>query len=101
MTIALTGLSGVYSDPTHVLVDPDDTIHQQLALCFHAVPATADDPRTTPGRDRNQRGSLVQPRRSLEPGHASRHATASARRHHRTTPDPLEDGPCSSTTGRR
>ena len=38
ITIELTGLAGVYSDPTHVLVDPDDTIHQQLALCFHAVP---------------------------------------------------------------
>jgi 8-oxo-dGTP pyrophosphatase MutT (NUDIX family) len=42
ITIALTGLAGVYSDPTHVLVDPDDTVHQQLALCFHAVPAAAD-----------------------------------------------------------
>jgi ADP-ribose pyrophosphatase YjhB (NUDIX family) len=48
ITIELTGLAGVYSDPTHVLVDPDDTIHQQLALCFHAVPAAptdADQPR--------------------------------------------------------
>jgi len=43
VTIALTGLSGVYSDPTHVLLDPDGTVHQQLALCFHAVPATAHD----------------------------------------------------------
>jgi 8-oxo-dGTP pyrophosphatase MutT (NUDIX family) len=42
VTIALTGLSGVYSDPTHVLLDPDGTVHQQLALCFHAVPARAD-----------------------------------------------------------
>ena len=42
VTIALTGLSGVYSDPTHVLLDPDGTVHQQLALCFHAVPAPAD-----------------------------------------------------------
>src|SRR6476661_2303475 len=42
VTIALTGLSGVYSDPTHVLLDPDGTVHQQLALCFHAVPALAD-----------------------------------------------------------
>ena len=41
VTIALTGLSGVYSDPTHVLLDPDGTGHQQLALCFHAVPAPA------------------------------------------------------------
>jgi len=41
-TSALTGLSGVYSDPTHVLLDPDGAVHQQLALCFHAVPAPAD-----------------------------------------------------------
>jgi 8-oxo-dGTP diphosphatase len=39
--IVLTGLSGVYSDPSHVLVDPDGSVHQQLALCFHAVPAVA------------------------------------------------------------
>ncbi len=48
VTIALTGLSGVYSDPTHVLLDPDGSVHQQLALCFHAVPApteTAQEPR--------------------------------------------------------
>jgi ADP-ribose pyrophosphatase YjhB (NUDIX family) len=46
--IELTGLAGVYSDPTHVLVDPGDVVHQQLALCFHAVPArleAADGPR--------------------------------------------------------
>ena len=42
ITIELTGLAGVYSDPTHVLVDPDGTVHQQLALCFHAVPAPRD-----------------------------------------------------------
>ena len=34
ISIELTALSGVYSDPTHVLVDPDGSIHQQLALCF-------------------------------------------------------------------
>lgn len=42
ISIELTALSGVYSDPTHVLVDPDGSIHQQLALCFHAVPAEPD-----------------------------------------------------------
>ena len=40
--IVLTGLAGVYSDPTHVLLDPDGAVHQQLALCFHAVPAPTD-----------------------------------------------------------
>jgi 8-oxo-dGTP pyrophosphatase MutT (NUDIX family) len=44
VTITLTGLSGVYSDPTHVLLDPDSTVHQQLAVCFHAIPAPADNP---------------------------------------------------------
>ncbi len=48
VSIALTGLSGVYSDPTHVLLDPDGSVHQQLALCFHAAPIpgdTAGEPR--------------------------------------------------------
>ena len=45
VAIELTALSGVYSDPTHVLVDPDGSIHQQLALCFHAVPAGGERPR--------------------------------------------------------
>ncbi len=48
VTIELVGFSGVYSDPTHVLVDPDGTVHQQLALCFHAIPApdgSGEDPR--------------------------------------------------------
>ena len=42
ITITLTTLSGVNSDPSHILVDPDGSIHQQLALCFHAVPADPD-----------------------------------------------------------
>jgi 8-oxo-dGTP pyrophosphatase MutT (NUDIX family) len=42
ISIELTALSGVYSDPSHVLVDPDGSIHQQLALCFHAVPTDPD-----------------------------------------------------------
>ena len=44
VAIALVGLSGVYSDPTHVLLDPDGTVHQQLALCFHAVPSPSEHP---------------------------------------------------------
>jgi len=42
ITIALIGFVGVYSDPSHVLVDPGGSIHQQVALCFHAVPALPD-----------------------------------------------------------
>lgn len=43
ITITLIGLAGVYSDPSHVLVDPDSAIHQQLALCFHAIPTVPDE----------------------------------------------------------
>jgi len=49
ITIELTTISGIYSDPSHVLVDPDGSIHQQLALCFHAIPA--DDDREPPRPD--------------------------------------------------
>jgi 8-oxo-dGTP pyrophosphatase MutT (NUDIX family) len=48
VTIALTAVSGIYSDPSHVLVDPDGSIHQQLALCFHAVPTDPDGERPRP-----------------------------------------------------
>ena len=41
--ITVTGLSGVYSDPCHVLAYPDEEqIYQQFAVCFHAF---------TPARD--------------------------------------------------
>ena len=63
MTIALIGLSGVYSDPTHVLLDPDGTVHQQLALCFHAVP--------TPLSDGDQSPAPMTSKPTLPPGSAS------------------------------
>lgn len=48
VTIEITGIAGVYSDPSHVLVDPGGAVHQQLALCFHAVPTDADGVRPGP-----------------------------------------------------
>ncbi|MGH3974594.1 MAG: NUDIX hydrolase [Pseudonocardiaceae bacterium] len=43
VTIKVTGLSGVYSDPGHVLAYPrENGIYQQFAVCFHAF---------TPARD--------------------------------------------------
>ena len=57
ITIELTTVSGVYSDPSHVLVDPDGSIHQQLALCFHAVPADPDgDPPRPDGTETDAAG---------------------------------------------
>lgn len=36
--IKVTGLSGVYTDPGHVMVYPTGEVRQQFALCVHAVP---------------------------------------------------------------
>jgi 8-oxo-dGTP pyrophosphatase MutT (NUDIX family) len=43
VTIKVTGLAGVYSDPGHVLAYPNENgIYQQFAVCFHAfTPARA------------------------------------------------------------
>ena len=43
MAITVTGLTGVYSDPGHVLVyPPEDGIYQQFAVCFRAFTAVRD-----------------------------------------------------------
>jgi mutator protein MutT len=36
VTIMVSALAGVYSDPRHVLVYPGNRVHQQIAICFHA-----------------------------------------------------------------
>lgn len=38
LRITVTGLAGVYSDPSHVLVYAGEGARQQLAICFHARP---------------------------------------------------------------
>ena len=38
VTIVVTSLAGVYSDPGHVLAYPDERgVYQQIAVCFHAI----------------------------------------------------------------
>jgi 8-oxo-dGTP pyrophosphatase MutT (NUDIX family) len=46
--IEVTGLSGVYTDPGHVMVYPTGEVRQQFALCLHAR-AVSGDPH--PDRD--------------------------------------------------
>ena len=36
--IEITGLSGIYSDPRHVIAYDDGEIRQEFSLCFHAKP---------------------------------------------------------------
>ncbi|HEU5472655.1 MAG TPA: NUDIX domain-containing protein [Actinophytocola sp.] len=38
--ISVTGLSGVYTDPAHVMVYPSGEVRQQFALCLHAIPVS-------------------------------------------------------------
>jgi 8-oxo-dGTP pyrophosphatase MutT (NUDIX family) len=43
VAIKIAGISGVYSDPGHVLVYPHEGgIYQQFAVCFHAFTAARD-----------------------------------------------------------
>jgi ADP-ribose pyrophosphatase YjhB (NUDIX family) len=49
VTINVTGLAGVYSDPGHVLAYPhEQSTYQQIAICFHAFSADHD---TQPDHD--------------------------------------------------
>jgi 8-oxo-dGTP pyrophosphatase MutT (NUDIX family) len=36
--IRVLGLSGVYTDPGHIMVYTSGEVRQQFALCFHALP---------------------------------------------------------------
>ena len=46
ITIALTGVSGIYSDPAHIVVYPIEGARQQVAVCLHArVVRAGEQPR--------------------------------------------------------
>jgi ADP-ribose pyrophosphatase YjhB (NUDIX family) len=45
LTIDLQSLAGVYTDPHHILAYPDGSVHQQVAICFHATPHDTQPPR--------------------------------------------------------
>ncbi|MEV0052638.1 NUDIX domain-containing protein [Saccharopolyspora shandongensis] len=36
--VTVTGLSGIYTDPRHVMVYSNGEVRQQFAVCFHATP---------------------------------------------------------------
>jgi ADP-ribose pyrophosphatase YjhB (NUDIX family) len=40
--VEVTGLSGVYSDPRHVIAYDDGEVRQEFSLCFHARPIAGD-----------------------------------------------------------
>lgn len=40
LTVEVTGISGVYSDPRHVIAYDDGEVRQEFSLCFHARPVS-------------------------------------------------------------
>ncbi len=46
LEVEVTGLSGIYSDPKHVIAYDDGEVRQEFSLCFHARPI-AGQPRTS------------------------------------------------------
>src|ERR1700750_1374897 len=47
ITVQVTGLAGIYTDPGHVIADPrDGLVRQPFAVCFHAQPLSG-----SPGGD--------------------------------------------------
>jgi 8-oxo-dGTP pyrophosphatase MutT (NUDIX family) len=51
ITIVITGVSGVYSDPDHIVVYREEGALQQHAICLHAHP---DPPRQRPRPDHEE-----------------------------------------------
>jgi ADP-ribose pyrophosphatase YjhB (NUDIX family) len=63
VTIEITDLAGIYSDPAHVLVYPDEKgIYQQFAVCFYA---------TTPARDAHPDGVETSAAAWFDPHHTT------------------------------
>ena len=42
LAVEVTGLSGIYSDPRHVIAYDDGEVRQEFSLCFHARPVGGD-----------------------------------------------------------
>jgi len=40
--VEVTGLSGIYSDPRHVIAYDDGEVRQEFSLCFHARPLAGE-----------------------------------------------------------
>jgi 8-oxo-dGTP pyrophosphatase MutT (NUDIX family) len=40
--VEITGLSGIYSDPRHVIAYDNGEVRQEFSLCFHAKPVSGE-----------------------------------------------------------
>ncbi|MBQ6641984.1 MAG: NUDIX domain-containing protein [Saccharopolyspora sp.] len=62
MTIAITGIVGIYSDPRHVIAYDDGEVRQEFSIVFHARP-TGGELRTS---QESRRVHWVEPERIAE-----------------------------------
>jgi ADP-ribose pyrophosphatase len=46
LTVELTGMVGIYTDPGHVMAYDDGEVRQEFSVCFHAACSTASHERT-------------------------------------------------------
>jgi 8-oxo-dGTP pyrophosphatase MutT (NUDIX family) len=64
VTIQVTGLAGVYSDPDHVLAYPHGArVYQQFAVCFHAVTSAGD---AQPDQDETSAAAWFEPHQAIQ-----------------------------------
>jgi 8-oxo-dGTP pyrophosphatase MutT (NUDIX family) len=42
LAVEVTGLSGIYSDPKHIIAYDDGEVRQEFSLCFHARPIAGE-----------------------------------------------------------
>ena len=64
VTIKVTGLAGVYSDPGHVLAYPQGKgIYQQFAVCFHAFTSAHE---AQPDQDETSAAAWFDPERATQ-----------------------------------
>lgn len=54
--VEITSLSGIYSDPGHVIAYDDGEVRQEFSLCFHAKPV-GGEPRSSSESNRVRRVS--------------------------------------------
>jgi 8-oxo-dGTP pyrophosphatase MutT (NUDIX family) len=42
VTVVISGISGIYSNPSHVIAYDDGEVRQEFSICFHARPTGGD-----------------------------------------------------------
>jgi ADP-ribose pyrophosphatase YjhB (NUDIX family) len=77
--VEITGLSGIYSDPRHVIAYDDGEVRQEFSLCFHAKPVSGKPRSSSESRKvrwvspDSLQGLKIHPSMRLRINHALKH----------------------------